>query len=159
MKKRAIIIAAVLSDCHLGCQPDFHGRERLENTLLLLGKHSDLDVLAIQLPWDSSAMYFLPANAPKCPSEPRMLSEADGVETHRPRLQTLTSLHGASSALGSISLSHCVPLSSIRWLDLVSSVHICVSTCLAPPPGGHAQCPISAFLSCALISQVRASPS
>lgn len=67
----------------------------------------------------------------------------------------LTSLHGASSALGSISLSRCVPLSSICWLDSVSSVHICISTCLAPPSGKCAQCPLSALLSCALDLSVK----
>ena len=86
---------------------------KMKIPLLLLGKHSDLNVLAIQLLWDSSAMYYLPANAIKCPSVPDMQSEADGVKMHKPRLQTLSSLHSASSALGSISLSHCVPLSSI----------------------------------------------
>lgn len=112
LKTSAVVIAAVLGDRHLVCQPDFHGGESLENesALLLSGKHSDLDVLAIQLPWDSSAVYYFPANAMKCPSEPRMLSEADGVETHRPRLQTDFSARRFISFGERIAFSLCPPL-------------------------------------------------
>ena len=124
LETSAVEIAAVLGDCHLVCQLDFHGGESLENALLLSGKHSDLDVLAIQLPWDSSAMYHLPANAMKCPSEPRMLSEADGVETHRPRLQTDFSARRFISFGEHIAFSLCPPLQHMLAGLSVFSPHL-----------------------------------
>ena len=130
LKKSIIIIAVILSDYHLVCQSDFHNGERLENenTLLLLRKHSDLDVLAIQLPWNSSAMYYLLENVIKCPSVPGTLLEAEGVKKPKHKLETLTSLYCASSTLGGqITSSLCAPISNICRLDSVSSIHASVS--------------------------------
>lgn len=129
LKKSIIIIAVILSDYHLVCESDFHNGERFENekTLLLLRKHSDLDVLAIQLPWNSSAMYYLLENAIKCPSVPGTLLEAEGVERHKHKLETLTSLHCASSTLGGKSLPHCVspfPV-YVGWTQCPQSTSLC----------------------------------
>lgn len=119
----------ILSDYHLVCESDFHNGERLgnENTLLLLRKHSDLGVLAIQLPWNSSAMYYLLENAIKGPSVPGTLLEAEGVERHKHKLETLTSLHCASSTLGGKSLPHCVspfPV-YVGWTQCLQPTSVC----------------------------------
>lgn len=164
LKNSIIIIAVILSDYHLVCESDFHNRERLENekTLLLLRKHSDLDVLAIQLPWNSSAMYYLLENAIKCPSVPGTLLEAEGVERHKHKLETLTSLHCASSTLGGKSLPHCVspfPV-YVGWTQCPQSTSLCQhlpcscswSICLV----SHLSCSV---LCSWLISQVCWSPS
>ena len=84
--------------------------------------------------------------------------DADSCARRCPALGSMSLSHrvplSSICRLGSMSLSHRVPLSSIRRLDSVSPVRVCVSTCLLLLLG---TCPVShpAFLPCALHSSVK----
>ena len=84
--------------------------------------------------------------------------DADSCARRCPALGSMSLSHrvplSSIRRLGSMSLSHRVPLSSIRRLDSVSPVRVCVSTCLLLLLG---TCPVShpAFLPCALHSSVK----